>query len=255
MPEGDVVWYTARRLHQALAGRTLVRSDFRVPRLATADLSGDVVTEAVSRGKHLLVRTSGGMTVHTHLRMEGSWRVRPAAERVRDSHRIRLLLANEKWQAVGYQLGVVELLPTAEEERVTGHLGPDLLGSGWDSAEAVRRLTAEPERPIGEALLDQRNLAGIGNVYKAEVLFLRGIDPWRTVGSVPDLAAVAELARRLLDANKERIGQVTTGNWRRGEETWVYGRRGLPCRRCGTEIRAEGQQDRITYGCPSCQPL
>ena len=255
MPEGDVVWYTARRLHQALAGRTLVRSDFRVPRLATADLSGDVVTEAVSRGKHLLVRTSGGMTVHTHLRMEGSWRVRPAAERVRDSHRIRLLLANEKWQAVGYQLGVVELLPTAEEERVTGHLGPDLLGSGWDSAEAMRRLTAEPERPIGEALLDQRNLAGIGNLYKAEVLFLRGIDPWRTVGSVPDLAAVAELARRLLDANKERIGQVTTGNWRRGEETWVYGRRGLPCRRCGTEIRAEGQQDRITYWCPSCQPL
>jgi endonuclease VIII len=255
MPEGDVVWYTARRLHQALAGRTLIRSDFRVPRLATADLSGDVVTEAVSRGKHLLVRTSGGMTVHTHLRMEGSWRVRPAAERVRDSHRIRLLLANEKWQAVGYQLGVVELLPTAEEERVTGHLGPDLLGSGWDSAEAVRRLTAEPERPIGEALLDQRNLAGIGNLYKAEVLFLRGIEPWRAVGSVSDLAAVAELARRLLDANKERIGQVTTGNWRRGEETWVYGRRGLPCRRCGTEIRAEGQQDRITYWCPSCQPL
>jgi formamidopyrimidine-DNA glycosylase len=255
MPEGDVVWYTARRLHQALAGRTLVRSDFRVPRLATADLSGDVVTEAVSRGKHLLVRTSGGMTVHTHLRMDGSWRVRPAAERVRDSHRIRLLLANEKWQAVGYQLGVVELLPTAEEEAVTGHLGPDLLGSGWDSAEAVRRLTAEPERPIGEALLDQRNLAGIGNVYKAEVLFLRGINPWRTVGSVPDLGAMAELARRLLDANKERIGQVTTGNWRRGEETWVYGRRRLPCRRCGTEIRAEGQQDRITYWCPSCQPL
>jgi endonuclease-8 len=150
---------------------------------------------------------------------------------------------------------VVELLPTAEEERVTGHLGPDLLGSGWDSAEAVRRLTAEPERPIGEALLDQRNLAGIGNLYKAEVLFLRGIEPWRAVGSVSDLAAVAELARRLLDANKERVGQVTTGNWRRGEETWVYGRRGLPCRRCGTEIRAEGQQDRITYWCPSCQPL
>ncbi|MGH3194125.1 MAG: DNA-formamidopyrimidine glycosylase family protein [Streptosporangiaceae bacterium] len=254
MPEGDVVWYTARRLHQALAGRTLVRSDFRVPRLATADLSGDVVTEAVSRGKHLLVRTSGGMTVHTHLRMEGSWRVRPAAERVRESHRIRLMLANEKWQAIGYQLGVVELMPTAGEQAVTGHLGPDLLGADWDCAEAVRRLSGEPDRTIGEALLDQRNLAGIGNLYKAEVLFLRGINPWRTVGSVPDLAAVAELARRLLDANKERIGQVITGNWRRGEETWVYGRRGLSCRRCGTPIRSEGQQDRVTFWCPSCQP-
>jgi endonuclease VIII len=207
MPEGDVVWYTARRLHRALAGRTLTRSDFRVPRLATADLSGDLVTEAVSRGKHLLVRTRNGFTVHTHLRMDGTWRVRSAAERVRDSHRIRLVLANGQWQAIGYQLGVVEL-----------------------------------------------NLAGIGNLYKAEVLFLRGINPWRAVGSVTNLAAMAELARRLLDANKERIGQVTTGNWRRGEETWVYGRRGLPCRRCGTEVQAEGQQDRVTFWCPSCQP-
>ena len=249
-----MVWYTAQRLHQALAGRVLVRSDFRVPRLATVDLSGDVVTEAVSRGKHLLVRTGNGMTVHTHLRMDGSWRVRPAAERVRESHLIRLVLANDEWRAIGYRLGVVELLPTAEEQRATGHLGPDLLGADWDCAEAVRRLSGEPDRPIGEALLDQRNLAGIGNLYKAEVLFLRGIDPWRTVGSVPDLAAVAELARRLLDANKERIGQVTTGNWRHGEETWVYGRRGLPCRRCGTAIRAEGQDERITFWCPSCQP-
>jgi len=93
----------------------------------------------------------------------------------------------------------------------------------------------------------------IGNHYKAEVLFLRGINPWQPVGRVADLGAVTELARRLLDANKERIGQVTTGNWRRGEETWVYGRRGRPYRRCGTPIRAEGQQDRITFWCPSCQ--
>src|SRR5579863_8383244 len=128
MPEGDVVWYTARRLHEALAGRTLTRRDFRVPRLATADLTGDVVIETVSRGKHLLTRTGNGLTVHTHLRMEGSWRVRPAAEPVRDSHRIRLLLANDSWVAVGYELGVVELIRTSDEVRVTGHLGPDLLG-------------------------------------------------------------------------------------------------------------------------------
>jgi endonuclease-8 len=254
MPEGDVVWYTARRLHDALAGRTLTRTDFRVPRLATANLTGDTVTEATARGKHLLIRTDGGLTVHTHLRMDGSWRVTPATEPVRDSHRIRLILANDAWQATGYQLGVVELLRTRDETRVTGRLGPDLLGPDWDVEEAVRRLRAEPERPIGEALLDQRNLAGIGNLYKAEVLFLRGINPWAPAGTVPDLAAMTELARQLLDANKERIGQVTTGNAKRGEQTWVYGRRGRPCRRCGTPIRSQGQQDRITYWCPSCQP-
>ena len=179
MPEGDTVWYTARTLHQALAGRTLTRSDFRVPRLATADLAGDTVTEAAARGKHLLIRTGGGLTVHTHLRMDGSWRVTAAAEPVRDSHRIRLILANDAWQATGYQLGVVELIRTRDEQRVTGHLGPDLLGADWDRDEAVRRLHAQPDRPIGEALMDQRNLAGIGNVYKSEVLFMRGISPWR----------------------------------------------------------------------------
>jgi endonuclease VIII len=254
MPEGDVVWYTARRLHQALAGRTLTRSDFRVPRLATVDLTGDVVTETVSRGKHLLTRTENGLTVHTHLKMDGDWRVRPAAERIRDSHRIRLLLANEDWQAIGYRLGVVELVRTSEESRITGHLGPDLLGPDWDRDEAVRRLTAEPDRPIGEALLDQRNLAGIGNVHRAEVLFLRGLGPWRPVGSVADVGAVADLARRLLEANKQRHGHITTGSMRRGEEHWVYGRRGRPCRRCGTAILAAGHEDRVTFWCPSCQP-
>jgi endonuclease-8 len=254
MPEGDVVWSTARRLHEALARRTLTRSDFRVPRLATADLTGDVVTETVARGKHLLTRTKNGLTVHTHLRMEGSWRVRPAAEKIRDSHRIRLLLANEDWQAIGYQLGVVELIRTREEATVTGHLGPDLLGPDWDRDEAVRRLCAEPDRPIGEALLDQRNLAGIGNVYKAEVLFLRGLSPWQPAGDVADLGALADLAKRLLEANKERFGHITTGSMRRGEEHWVYGRQGRPCRRCGTPVRSAGQQDRITFWCPTCQP-
>jgi endonuclease VIII len=257
MPEGDVVWYTARRLHEALAGRVLTRSDFRVPRLATADLSGDVVTETASRGKHLLTRTKNGLTVHTHLKMDGSWRVRPAAERLRDSHRIRLLLANEEWQAVGYQLGVVELIRTSEEARITGHLGPDLLGPDWDRDEAARRLSAEPDRSIGEALLDQRNLAGLGTVYMAETLFLRGVDPSRPVGSVEDLHALVELGHRLLDANKTRAGHVTTGDARPGRESWVYGRAGRPCRRCGTMIKRGEQgppgQERVRFWCPNCQ--
>jgi endonuclease VIII len=257
MPEGDAVWLTARRLHQALAGRVLTRSDFRVPRYATTNLTGRVVTEAVSRGKHLLIRTGDGITVHTHLRMDGSWRVRPARERVANSHRIRLILANAEWQAVGYQLGVVEVLPTASERTVVGYLGPDLLGPDWDPAEAERRLRGDPARPVGEALLDQRNLAGIGNVYKAELLFLRGINPWRPVGEVADVTALVGLAQQLLEANKERFGMITTGVARRGEQTWVYGRAGRPCRRCGTPVKSADQgrstEERITYWCPRCQ--
>ena len=257
MPEGDVVWWYARRLHAALAGNVLTRCDFRVPRFATADLTGRIVTEVVSRGKHLLMRVEAGLIVHTHLRMDGSWRIRPAAEQVPASHRIRLVLGNDTWVAIGYQLGVVELLPAAQEQSVTGHLGPDLLGGDWDPDEAVRRLAALPGRDIGEALLDQRNLAGIGNVYKSEVLFLRGINPWRPVGKLEDLDRVVSLAQRLLDANKDRIGQVTTGVSRRGEETWVYGRACLPCRRCRTRIRRAAQgataEQRVTFWCPKCQ--
>lgn len=257
MPEGDVVWLTARRLHEALAGRVLTRSDVRVPRYATTDLAGRMVTEAFSRGKHLLIRIEGGTTVHTHLRMDGSWRIRPATGRIAQDHRIRLILANASWQAIGYQLGIVEVLPTSREDTVVGHLGPDLLGQDWNLAEAARRLRASPGRAVGEALLDQRNLAGIGNLYKAEVLFLRGVDPWRPVGGVPGLDGMLSLARRLMDANKERHGQVTTGVWRRGEQTWVYGRAGRPCRRCGTPVRAADQgsdtSERITFWCPHCQ--
>ncbi len=254
MPEGDTVFHAARELRAALAGRALTRSDFRVPRFAVTNLSGRTVTEVVPRGKHLLIRTDNGLTVHTHLKMEGRWRIAPASERLRDSYRIRLVLANDQWRATGYELGIVELLRTAQEDRVTGHLGPDLLGPDWDQAEAVRRLSADPERSAGEALLDQRNLAGIGNVYKSEVLFLRGIRPWRPVGKIHDVDALVGLSHRMLDANKDRVKRVTTGDARRGHETWVYGRRGQACRRCGTRIRRAELGDRITYWCPSCQP-
>jgi endonuclease VIII len=257
MPEGDVVWRTARQLHDALAGRVLVRSDFRVPRFATTDLSGRAVTETVSRGKHLLTRVEGDITVHTHLRMDGSWRIGPAAGYPPRDHRVRLVLANSQWQAVGRQLGVVEVVRTSQESRAVGHLGPDLLGPDWDRDEAVRRLAADPARAIGEAVMDQRNLAGIGNLYKAETLFLRGVSPWRLVGEVGELPGLVELAQRLLDANKERIGQVATGNPARGEQTWVYGRAGQPCRRCGTAIRRADQgpvaEERATFWCPACQ--
>ncbi len=253
-----MVWRAASQLHDALAGRLLVSSDFRVPRYATMNLAGRAVTETVSRGKHVLTRVDGNVTVHTHLKMDGSWRVSAAGGCPLRDHRIRLILANEQWQAVGSLLGVVEVIRTSREDTVVGHLGPDLLGPAFDADEAVRRLRAEPDRSIGEALLNQRNLAGIGTIYRAETLFLRGISPWRPVGQIDDLRGVVELARRLLDANKNRIGTVTTGNPARGARLWVYGRAGQPCRRCGTMIRraelGPALEERLALWCPRCQP-
>src|SRR6201992_4381146 len=160
MPEGDTVFRAATELRGALAGQKLTRSDFRVPRYATADLSGQTVTEVVPRGKHLLIRTDAGLSVHTHLKMEGRWRVYPVTEPVRANYRIRLVLANSEWQAVGYDLGITEILRTDREDQVTGHLGPDLLGPDWDPAAAAARLARRPGPAGGGALLGPRHVAG-----------------------------------------------------------------------------------------------
>jgi endonuclease-8 len=267
MPEGDTVWNTARVLDGALSGTVLRQSDFRVPQLATLDLSRWRVRGCGSRGKHLLLRMVGpadsrAMTLHSHLRMDGAWRVYNAGEpwKGRPAHLIRVVLRTLTTVAVGYHLHDLAFVPTADEETLVGHLGPDLLGSpdepgGWDPDEAVRRLRGHPERPIAEALLDQRNLAGIGNLYKAEVLFLRGIHPAAAVSTVEDLDALVGLAQKLLTANKGRWVQATTGSVRPGQETYVYGRANSPCRRCGTLIQREMQSERITFWCPACQPL
>jgi len=264
MPEGDTVWRAARRLHAALAGHRLTATDLRHPRWATVDLRSHLVSETVSRGKHLLTRTvaddSTAVTVHTHLGMDGSWWLYRPGDRWRggSDHEIRVVLATSAITAVGYRLKTVTVVPTERESELVGHLGPDLLGPDWDLAEAVRRIEAAPERTIGEALLDQRNLAGIGNLYRAEVLFLRGLSPWRPVRDVPDLPGVVELSRRLLVANRERPDQITTGSLRTGEHHWVYRRAGKPCRRCGVRIRSadlgDGTQARRAYWCPHCQP-
>lgn len=265
MPEGDTVWNTARVLHQALVGTRLIGNDFRVPRLATTNLVGWTVRDSTSRGKHLLLRlespTSGHdsgerWTLHSHLRMDGTWRTYPPGQRwaARPAHLIRAVLRSPQAVAVGYHLHDLALVPTAEEHRLVGHLGPDLLGPDWDPAEAVRRLTAGPEATIGTALLDQRHLAGIGNLYKCEVLFLRGVSPWMPVHAVPDLAGLVALAQQLLTANRGHWTQSTTGSRHRGQTTYVYGRRARPCRRCGTTIRRHEQGGRVTYWCPTCQP-
>ncbi|MFI1190524.1 Fpg/Nei family DNA glycosylase [Streptomyces californicus] len=290
MPEGDTVLQTAVRLHTALAGRELVRSDLRVPRFATADLTGRTVLDVIARGKHLLTRVEGGLTLHSHLRMDGAWRVYAPGERWRGGpgHQIRAILGTTEHTAVGYRLPVLELLRTDEESRAVGHLGPDLLGPDWDADLALERLLAAPERPIGEALLDQRNLAGIGNVYKCELCFLARVTPWLPVGDLPEgvLPRLVTAAERLLYANRDRPTRTTTiaaelrtpppprrpqpdptaappapgpalprtlPPVRVREPLYVYGRVRRPCLRCGTPIRRADQDDRPTYWCPACQ--
>lgn len=262
MPEGDTVWRTARSLDRALAGHVLTGTDFRVPTLATADLAGGLVRQTVSHGKHLLTHIDVGhlhWTLHTHLRMEGSWQIYAHDQRWRrPPHEARVLLSTTDKVAVGFDLGILELLPRAEEHLVIGSLGPDLLGVDWDETEAVRRLLATPARPIREALLDQTNLAGIGNMYAAELCFTSGLHPDRPVGDVPDLLRLVRRARLMLEANKERPVQATTGDLREGRRMWVYGRDRQPCRRCETtvvrEMRGEPGRERATYWCPRCQP-
>ena len=176
MPEGDTVWLAAQRMHEALAGRVLTKSDFRVPQLATTDLSGREVLEVVPRGKHMLTRLAGGLTLHTHFRMDGSWHLYRPGDRWTGGPdwQVRVVLENSEWQAVGYRMPVLELIATAEEDGVVGHLGPDALGPDWDADRVVALLLEEPDAEVGTALLDQRNLAGLGNLYRCEVLFVRG---------------------------------------------------------------------------------
>lgn len=270
-----MVWRTARRLHAALAGRPLTVSDFRWPSLATVDLTGRQVLEVVSAGKHLLTRVesdgaSAPVTVHSHLRMDGSWhfhRTVPAATAAHPGtgrkptrpggHDVRAVLANGTWTAVGHQLGMLDVVPTDRESTLVGHLGPDVLGPGWDAAEAIRRLAAQPERAVGEALLDQRVLAGVGTFYLAESCFLRGVTPWTPARDAGDLAALVDLVHRLLVANRDRAEQATTGDTRPGHRQWVHARSGRPCRRCDDTVRAaaigRAPSDRVAFYCPSCQ--
>lgn len=256
MPEGDTVFRTARRLHDALAGDEVVRFDIRVPGSATADLSGEPVREVVARGKHLLMRI-GAATLHSHLKMEGEWHLYRPAERWRKpAFAARAIVATRRAEAVGFDLAMVEVLPTGEEDRVVGHLGPDLLGPDWDAAEAARRLAAD-DRPVHVAVQDQRNLAGLGNEYANELLFVRGLLPTTPAREV-DTAGLVETAARMIRANRDRPQRTFTGDTRRGRQNWVYRRAGKPCLRCGTGIRggdlgAQPTAQRIVFWCPNCQ--
>ncbi|MDY0910269.1 DNA-formamidopyrimidine glycosylase family protein [Microbacterium sp. CFBP9034] len=261
MPEGDTVYRTARRLNEALAGAEVTRFELRVPQAATVDFRGFVVRDVVSRGKHLLHHI-GDFTLHSHLKMEGEWHVYRGGERWRAAaFRARAVIgatapSGEAWETVGFDLADISVVPTRDEEQLVGHLGPDPLSPAWDPVEAARRLGADP-RPVHVALQDQRNVAGFGNEYANEILFVRGILPTASANEI-DAAAVIDLGARMIRANRDRSGRIFTGDTRPGRSTWVYGREGRPCRRCGTSIRrgslgADPTRERIVFWCPVCQ--
>jgi endonuclease-8 len=259
VPEGDTVWLAAKRMDTALGGATLRRGELRVPQLAATDLAGRTVSAVVPRGKHMLTRFTDGWTLRTHYRMDGSWHIYRHGTRWRGgpAFSIRAILATDEWECVGYRLHDVAMVRTEHEDQLVGHLGPDVLGPDWDPAAVRRTLLEQPDRTIGEGLLDQRVLAGVGTFFMAEALFLRGITPWTPVGDVTDLDAVLQLEHRLLSANAARAVQSTTGDLRPGQTQWVHSRSGRPCRRCGTTVRVAmigpAPQDRTAFYCPRCQ--
>jgi len=261
MPEGDAVWRTARRLHEALADQVIIAADLRWPGISTADLRGMRSLEVVSRGKNILHRLDAGLTLHSHLRMEGQWRIEDTGHvthRTLANPWLRALIGTTQWTALGLRLGTLHLIATRDEGRLFGHLGPDVLGPDWDATEAARRLAAS-NATIGAALLDQRNLAGVGTLYASEVLFVSRISPWHPASGLTPAQVSGIVARvhRLLDANRHHRSQSTTGVQRHGETTYVHGRSGRPCRRCGGTVRVSvlgaPPQDRAFFYCPTCQ--
>jgi endonuclease-8 len=265
MPEGDTIFRTATVLRRALLGGVVRRAYAqpqpglsRVPELSM--LAGSSVTAVESRGKHLLIGFSSGVWLRTHMRMKGSWHRYAPGERWRlPSRRASCVLETDAAVAVCFDAPVVELLSSLDVPRHAGlrALGPDLLAESPDFDEAVRRLRERASVPLGEALLDQGALAGIGNVIKSEALFMERLDPWAPVTDFSDaeLRAVVGRASALLRANTGGGRRVTTGRRAPGASLWVYGRSGRPCRRCGTLIRSrrQGEQARTTYWCPGCQ--
>jgi len=272
VPEGDSVYQLATRL-QFMRGREVLYSQLRVPAFALERFEGSLCDNVWPYGKHLFMQF-GERILHTHLKMEGTWSVHPAGQRwKKPGHTARVVLRLEgaphprPIEVVGFSLGFVRVFPTAEYAEKVGYLGPDVLGD-WDEAEAARRILARPDRPIGTALLDQKNLAGVGNEYRAEICFIAGIHPATPVAHLgPDrVHSILAITRRLMWENRNSPIRVSTGVRKVGETSYVFGRNNKPCRRCGTLIENgflggvdrggdADELERVIWWCPTCQPL
>jgi endonuclease-8 len=267
MPEGDSLFRAARTLHRALAGKPVVRFQTALAQLSRVDddapIAGRTVERVRSVGKHLLVEFSGDLVLRTHMRMKGSWHVyRPGERWRRPRSAMRVVVETADFQAVAFDVPVAEFRTARELARdpAVGGLGPDLLDAGFDAAEAVARLRVRGGMRIGDALLDQRALAGIGNVFKSEICFAERVHPFALVAALDDevLRRLMRTARRFLKMNvleSSGAGIVTTGRKAPSARLWVYGRGGEACRVCGEGIVLDrrGLQARSTYFCPRCQ--
>jgi endonuclease-8 len=248
MPEGDTILRAARTLGRALEGRRILRSE-------GADVSERTVTRVEARGKNLLVHFDDGRALHTHMGMTGSWHIyRPGERWQRPAWRARVVLETDFYVAVCFDAPIARVLQPGEERRdpQLADLGPDVLAAEFDADTAVARLRSLETLPIGEAVVAQSALAGVGNIYKSETLFLCGVDPFAPVRALSEetLLRVVRKARELMLAGVDGRALGRRGG------AWVYGRSGRPCRRCGAAIRMrrQGEAGRSTYWCPSCQP-
>lgn len=261
MPEGDILRRTAAALDRGLAGRTVLRSELRWPSAAGLTFEGRVVVGTTPYGKHLFTRFDDGRTLHTHLRMEGFWRVEPnGSPQARAAGAfVRAVLGTAEVTAVGHRLGMLDVVPTAQEHSLIAHLGPDVLADDFPTAglpAAVARWTAQGATPVAEVLLDQTVAAGIGTIYAAESLYARRLWPW-TPADQADAATLLMTVRVLMQRSVAAMSPTATGETARGRSTLVHGRQRRPCRRCATPI-AVGQarrppMERPIFYCPSCQ--
>ena len=268
MPEGDTIYRAARTLHRALALQPVTSFRSVYPALTRVELTGQTIGAVSARGKHLLMTFSGGLTLHTHMRMHGSWHIYRPGERWRlPSRDMRIAIETPRAVAVAFNVPVAALLTAREmaTHPVLAHLGPDLLDPAFDLQAARSRIRASAVS-LEETLLDQRVVAGIGNVFKSEVLFVSGLNPLVPAASIDDarVDTLLSIGRKMLAVNVlpegDRLsagyGRRTTGRLNPAERLWVYGRGGQPCWKCGTPIRAAktGPDARLTYWCPICQP-
>ena len=271
MPEGDTIFRAARTLNTALAGQRVERFESVLAHLTRVDsdapIAGRVMERVESRGKHLLMWLGGGLVLRTHMRMHGSWHIyRPGEKWQRPRHEMRIVIETAPYVAVAFAVPVAEFVDanTIEREGPVAELGPDPLREGFDATAAVARLQERGEMEIADALLDQRAIAGIGNVFKSEILFAARVSPFATVEALgaDTLGRVVAIAERQMQANVGDARSAAAAGGRRTinrldplERLWVYGRRGLPCRRCGTPVQRakQGPDSRSTYWCERCQ--
>jgi endonuclease VIII len=256
VPEGDTIRRLADRIERRFAGERCERCVTRDPRLVGVDLAGSTLVATDARGKHLLLRFDDGRTLHSHLRMDGTWVVGPPASEPEWRRRVELWMTTGR--LTGVDLPLVGVVATADEDRVVGHLGPDLCGPHVpDLNEALDRLGAEPERPLAAALLDQRNVAGFGNVYAVELPFIVGVSPNQHVGKIDGLDGLLALGAAVIRTNARRGPQNTTGRRLARDDHWIYARRYRPCPVCATVLDGWAERrspwGRVSVWCPTCQ--